>query len=415
MFYNEAGGNMEDKQRQILHIDVNNAFLSWTAIDRLEKGEKLDIRNIEAVIGGDETKRSGIVLAKSMKAKRKGVCTGETLYQARLKCPNLQVFKGEYKSYRKHSNDLFKILSEYTDKIERFSIDECFLDMTEYLGNDTLVNKAYEIKDRVKKELGFTVNVGVAHNKLLAKMASDFTKPDRVHTLFEEEIPDKMWTLPVSELFMLGKKTLPKLYNMRIKTIGDLARQNRELMIKKFGKHGLMMWEYSNGIDNSEVNYLEEKPKGIGNSVTLPVDISSKEKLEEVLLTLTEQVTYRLRKYKMYANVVNVQLRTKDFKDSSHQKKLLYATSNTKEIYRVAKELLNEMYKKGTFIRLVGVRVDNLIDKDEVQLSLFTGDTEKKQEKLDEVVDKLKDKYGYTSVTRAGKLHSEDIIKLKDV
>ena len=406
---------MEDKQRQILHIDVNNAFLSWTAIDRLENGEKLDIRNIEAVIGGDETKRSGIVLAKSMKAKRKGVCTGETLYQARLKCPNLQVFKGEYKSYRKHSNDLFKILSEYTDKIERFSIDECFLDMTEYLGNDTLVNKAYEIKDRVKKELGFTVNVGVAHNKLLAKMASDFTKPDRVHTLFEEEIPDKMWTLPVSELFMLGKKTLPKLYNMRIKTIGDLARQNRELMIKKFGKHGLMMWEYSNGIDNSEVNYLEEKPKGIGNSVTLPVDISSKEKLEEVLLTLTEQVTYRLRKYKMYANVVNVQLRTKDFKDSSHQKKLLYATSNTKEIYRVAKELLNEMYKKGTFIRLVGVRVDNLIDKDEVQLSLFTGDTEKKQEKLDEVVDKLKDKYGYTSVTRAGKLHSEDIIKLKDV
>ncbi len=406
---------MEDKQRQILHIDVNNAFLSWTAIDRLENGEKLDIRNIEAVIGGDETKRSGIVLAKSMKAKRKGVCTGETLYQARLKCPNLQVFKGEYKSYRKHSNDLFKILSEYTNKIERFSIDECFLDMTEYLGNDTLVNKAYEIKDRVKKELGFTVNVGVAHNKLLAKMASDFTKPDRVHTLFEEEIPDKMWTLPVSELFMLGKKTLPKLYNMRIKTIGDLARQNRELMIKKFGKHGLMMWEYSNGIDNSEVNYLEEKPKGIGNSVTLPVDISSKEKLEEVLLTLTEQVTYRLRKYKMYANVVNVQLRTKDFKDSSHQKKLLYATSNTKEIYRVAKELLNEMYKKGTFIRLVGVRVDNLIDKDEVQLSLFTGDTEKKQEKLDEVVDKLKDKYGYTSVTRAGKLHSEDIIKLKDV
>jgi DNA polymerase-4 len=415
MFYNGAGGNMENKQRQILHIDVNNAFLSWTAIDRLKKGEKLDIRNIEAVIGGDETKRSGIVLAKSMKAKRKGVCTGETLYQARLKCPNLQVFKGEYKSYRKHSNDLFKILSEYTDKIERFSIDECFLDMTEYLGNDTLVNKAYEIKDRVKKELGFTVNVGVAHNKLLAKMASDFTKPDRVHTLFEEEIPDKMWTLPVSELFMLGKKTLPKLYNMRIKTIGDLARQNRELMIKKFGKHGLMMWEYSNGIDNSEVNYLEEKPKGIGNSVTLPVDISSKEKLEEVLLTLTEQVTYRLRKYKMYANVVNVQLRTKDFKDSSHQKKLLYATSNTKEIYRVAKELLNEMYKKGTFIRLVGVRVDNLIDKDEVQLSLFTGDTEKKQEKLDEVVDKLKDKYGYTSVTRAGKLHSEDIIKLKDV
>ena len=244
---------MAKEQRQILHIDVNNAFLSWTALDRLANGEKVDIREIEAVIGGDESKRSGIVLAKSMKAKRRGVCTGETLYQARLKCPNLQVFKGDYKSYKKHSNDLYNILQQYTDKIQRFSIDECFLDMTNYLGKDTLLNIAYEISRRVKKELGFTVNVGVAHNKLLAKMASDFTKPDKVHTLFEEEIPTKMWPLPVSELFMLGKKTIPKLYNMRIKTIGDLAKQDRDFMIKKFGKHGLMMWEYANGIDNSGV------------------------------------------------------------------------------------------------------------------------------------------------------------------
>ena len=406
---------MEKKQRQILHVDVNNAFLSWTALDRLNQGEKIDIREIEAVIGGDESKRSGIVLAKSMKAKRKGVYTGETLYQARLKCPNLQVFKGDYKSYRKHSNDLYKILLEYTEKIERFSIDECFLDMTDYLGNDTLINKAYEINRRVKKELGFTVNVGVAHNKLLAKMASDFTKPDRVHTLLEEEIPSKMWTLPVSELFMLGKKTLPKLYNMRIKTIGDLAKQERIDMIKKFGKHGLLMWEYSNGIDNSEVNYLEEKPKGIGNSVTLPRDICSKEEIEKVLLTLTEQVAYRLRRYNMYANVVNVQLRTKDFKDFSHQKKLISPTSNTKNIYDLAKELLNEMYKKGTFIRLVGLRVDNLIEKDEMQLSLFTNEEDKKQEKLDKVVDELKNKYGYSSITRAGKLNSEEIVRLKDV
>ena len=343
---------MEKVQRQILHIDVNNAFLSWTAIDRLAQGEKVDIREIEAVIGGDESKRSGIVLAKSMKAKRKGVCTGETLYQARLKCPNLQVFKGDYKSYKKHSNDLYNLLLHYTDKIERFSIDECFLDMTHYLGSEELLSKAYEISKRVKKELGFTVNIGVAHNKLLAKMASDFTKPDRVHTLFEEEIPKKMWGLPVSELFMTGKKTLPKLYNLKIKTIGDLAKQDRNFLIKKFGKHGLMMWEYSNGIDNSEVNYLEEKPKGIGNSVTLPSDIVEKEKVEKVLLSLAEQVSYRLRKYNMCANVVNVSLRTKEFKDFSHQKKLRCATANTKDIYEVAKELLNEMYKKRNFYTL---------------------------------------------------------------
>ncbi len=406
---------METKQRQILHVDVNNAFLSWTALDRLSQGEKIDIREIEAVIGGDESKRAGIVLAKSMKAKIKGVYTGETLYQARLKCPNLQVFKGDYKSYKKHSNDLYKILLEYTEKIERFSIDECFLDMTDYLGNDTLINKAYEINRRIKKELGFTVNVGVAHNKLLAKMASDFTKPDRVHTLFEEEIPSKMWTLNVSELFMLGRKTLPKLYNMRIKTIGDLAKQEKTEMIKKFGKHGLLMWEYANGIDNSQVNYLREKPKGIGNSVTLPRDICSKEEIEKVLLTLTEQVSYRLRRYDMYANVVNVQLRTKDFKDFSHQKKLISPTSNTKNIYVLAKELLNEMYKKGTFIRLIGLRVDNLIEKDEMQLSLFINEEDKRQEKLDKVVDELKDKYGYSSITRAGKLNSEEIVKLKEV
>ena len=415
MFYNKYGDIMQEKQRQILHVDVNNAFLSWTALDRLSQGEKIDIREIEAVIGGDETKRSGIVLAKSMKAKRKGVYTGETLYQARLKCSNLQVFKGDYNSYKKHSNDLYKILLQYTEKIERFSIDECFLDMTNYLGNDTLLNKAYEINKRVKNELGFTVNVGVAHNKLLAKMASDFIKPDKVHTLFEEEIPTKMWTLPVSELFMLGKKTLPKLYNMNIKTIGDLAKQDKMLMIKKFGKHGLMMWEYSNGIDNTEVNYLEEKPKGIGNSVTLPQDICSEEEIQRVLLTLAEQVTYRLRRYNMYANVVNVQLRTKEFKDFSHQKRLMNPASNTKEIYGLAKELLNEMYKKGIFIRLVGLRVDNLVEKDEMQLSLFNNEEEEKQEKLDKVVDELKNKYGYSSITRAGKLNAEEIIRLKDV
>lgn len=402
-------------ERQILHVDVNNAFLSWTAVDMLKQGSKIDIREIPSVIGGDESRRSGIVLAKSPKAKMFGISTAETLYQARMKCPELQVYPMNYKLYKEESNKLYQLLLQYTDKIERFSIDECFLDMTNYLMGDTLLNKAYEINKRVKAELGFTVNVGVAHNKLLAKMASDFTKPDRVHTLFEEEIPTKMWTLPVSELLMLGRKTIPKLYNMRIKTIGQLAKTDKQILIKKFGKHGLMMWEYANGIDNSEVQYKYEKPKGIGNSTTIPVDINEISKLEEILLTLTEQVTYRLRRYDMLANVVNVQLRTKDFEDKSHQRKLTIATSNTKDIYTLAKQLLIEMYKPGTPIRLIGVRVDNLIEKDELQLSLFSNENNEKQEKLDKVVDELKQKYGYNSITRAGKLHSEDKIKLKDI
>ena len=400
-------------ERQILHVDVNNAFLSWTAIDMLKNGSQIDIREIPAIIGGDESKRSGIVLAKSMKAKECGIKTADTIYQARIKCPGLKIYPSNFKVYREYSNKLYNLLLEYTDRIERFSIDECFLDMTNYLMNDALINKAKEINKRVKEELGFTVNVGIAHNKLLAKMASDFTKPDRVHTLYEEEIPDKMWTLPVSELFMLGKRTVPKLYNMQIKTIGDLARTDKRILQDKFGKHGIMMWEYANGIDESEVKYLKEKPKGIGNSVTLPEDISNIEKLEEILLALTEQVTYRLRKQKMLAKVVNVQLRTKDFVDTSHQRKMLSATSSTKEIFSNAKELLKQMYRKGTPIRLIGVRVDDLTDKEEMQISLFDNVKDRKQEKLDKAIDSLKDKYGYDLITRAGNMEIDGLIKFR--
>ena len=401
-------------ERQILHVDVNNAFLSWTAIEMIKNGSKIDIREIPAIIGGDETKRSGIVLAKSMKAKEFGIKTAETIYQARMKCPNIQIFASDYKTYKKYSNQLYQLLLEYTDKIERFSIDECFLDMTNYLMKDTLLNKAKEINKRVKEELGFTVNVGVAHNKLLAKMASDFTKPDKIHTLFEEEIPGKMWTLPISELFMLGKKTVPKLYNMQIRTIGDLAKADKRILEKKFGKHGIQMWEYANGIDKTEVKYLPEKPKCIGNSVTLPENITNVEQLEEIVLAISEQVAYRLRKEELLANTVNVQLRTKDFIDTSHQGKMKEATNATKEIYSKAKELLNEMYRKGQAIRLVGVRVDNLTEKEEKQISLFEkSDKNEKQEKLDKVIDELKDKYGYNKITRAGKLELNDKIKFK--
>lgn len=402
-------------ERQILHVDVNNAFLSWLAVYRLANGEKIDIRDEVSVIGGDESRRAGIVLAKSTKAKQFGIITGETLYSARQKCRNLKVYTGNYNVYREYSNKLYKLLLEYTDKIERFSIDECFLDMTNYLMNDSLVNKANEINRRVKTELGFTVNVGVANNKLLAKMASDFKKPDKVHTLFKNEIKDKMWKLPISELFMLGKKTVPKLYNMKIKTIGDLAQTDKDLLIKKFGKHGKMMWEYANGIDDTEVKFEKEPPKSIGNSVTLPIDLFEIEKIENVLIALVEQVTYRLRKERLLAKVVNVQLRTKDFKDISHQMKLDNATSNTKDILQRAKDILKEMFTKGTYIRLIGVRVDNLVSEEELQISLFTNNNESiKQKRLDKTIDELKNKYGYDFVTRASNIETENIVKISN-
>ncbi|MBE5812486.1 MAG: DNA polymerase IV [Clostridiales bacterium] len=401
-------------EKQILHVDVNNAFLSWTALDRLNNGYDLDIRTIASAIGGDEERRSGIILAKSPKAKACGVVTGEPIYQAKRKCPNLQIFAGNYKLYRECSNKLYNLLLEYTDKIERFSIDECFLDMTEFLVKRNLIDVANEINRRVREELKFTVNVGVANNKLLAKMASDFTKPDKVHTLYKYEIQNKMWNLPVGELFMLGKKTVPKLNDRGIRTIGDLARADKIMLSKMLGKHGVLMWEYANGIDNSEVNYLPSKPKGIGNSVTLPRNFNTKEEICSIILALVEQVAYRLRREEMVASTVNVQLRTKDFVDFSHQGKLPSSTSSTKDIYERAKLLLDEMYKEGIEIRLVGVRVDNLSDKDKGQISLFENTKQnEKQEKLDKTLDLLKNKFGYDSVTLAGKLNINEMVKNK--
>ncbi len=398
-------------ERQILHVDVNNAFLSWTAISMLKKGSNLDIRTIPAIIGGDESKRRGIVLAKSPIAKELGIKTAEPIYFAKQKCPDLQIFPSDFTIYRHYSNLLYQLLLEYTEKVERFSIDECFLDMTDYLGNRTIFDVAKEISQRVKKEFGFTVNIGIATNKLLAKMASDFQKPDKIHTLFPQEIPTKMWVLPVSELFMVGKKTIPKLERMGIRTIGDLAKQDKTILIHKFGKFGKVMWEYANGIDASEVVSQEEEPKGIGNSITLPKDIQNIEELSEVLLALAEQVAFRLRKQNKRAYVVNVQLKTKDFISYSHQKKLEVPTDSTKTIGNVAKALLQESYK-GEPIRLIGVRVDNLCSKKEIQLSLFDTNKEK-QEKLDQTIDKLKEKYGYNTITIAGKMNLNDRIHFK--
>lgn len=401
-------------ERQILHVDVNNAFLSWTAVDKLKNGEELDIRTIPAIIGGDESNRHGVVLAKSMKAKTFGIRTGEPIFQARKKCPSLQVFKGDYKSYQKHSNDLYNLLLEYTDKIERFSIDECFLDLTLFLRKDEkLIDKAYEINKRVREELGFTVNVGVAHNKLLAKMASDFEKPDKVHTLYENEIKSKMWILPAEELFMVGRKSIGKLQQLGIKTIEDIANYDKNLLIKKFGKHGRIMWEYANGIDTSEVVYEEETPKCIGNSITLPEDVYNINKLNEILLALSEQVGFRLRKHNLLASVINVQIRTKDFNNYSHQKKLDVPTNVTKDIFNNAKQLLSELHNNQA-VRLIGLRTDKLVNQEEMQMSLFYTSTNKKQEQLEKAMDELKKKYGYEKITRAGEMKVKDMLNIRN-
>lgn len=401
-------------ERKILHVDVNNAFLSWTAVEMLKNGAEVDIRTIPAIIGGDEEKRKGIVLAKSTPAKKYGIKTAEPIYFAKQKCPNLEIYPSNFKIYRKYSNALYNILCEYTNKIERFSIDECFLDITNFLPSGKKdLDIAYEIHSRVKQELGFTVNIGVAPNKLLAKMASDFEKPDKIHTLYEAEIPTKMWPLPIADLFMVGKKSIPKLEQLGIKTIGDLASRNKQDIEKLFGKFGKTIWEYANGIDLSEVNSEPEEPKCIGNSATLPKDLSNIEKIEEVLLALTEQTTYRLRKHNLLTSTIGVQIRTSEFKNFSHQKTLLTPTDSTKIIYETAKEVLKELYK-GQPIRLIGIKVDKLTSPNAQQISLFDTPKNEKQQKLDKALDNIKEKYGYNSVTRAGQMQIDKMMDFKD-
>lgn len=386
--------------KYIMHIDVNNAFLSWTAVEFLKNGSKEDIRLIPSVIGGDEETRHGVVLAKSNIAKQFGIKTGETLYQAKKKCPQIRIFSTRHELYKQYSDSLYKLLLTYTNKIERFSIDECFIDFSDIIKTrQDFMKLALELSQKIKKELLFTVNIGLSDNKILAKMASDFEKPDKIHTLYKEEIKDKIWDMPIEELFMVGKKSAVKLRSIGINKIGDLANSNKKIIIKRFGKFGAMIWDNANGVNNDEVIYEEETPKSVGNSITLPKDCNNIDELNKVLLSLAEKVGYRVRKYGLKGYTVGVQIKTNEFITYSHQKKLNKPTLNTQEIYSVAKELLEGLFSNQP-IRLIGVRLDNLTDNEFNQISMFDEPIKKqKNSKLDIVIDNIKDKYGYDSIT----------------
>ena len=380
----------------ILHIDVNSAFLSWTAIDLLNNGFGKDIREEYAVISGDESKRHGIVLAKSDKAKQKGIITGESLYNARRKCPNLNVYAPDYHLYEEMSDCLFKLLSTYTPDIEILSIDECFIDYTKIkkLYGDEIAF-AHKLKDKIKQELGFTVNIGIGNNKLCAKMASDFQKPDKVHTLYQHEVKAKLWPLPINELYGIGKKTSEKLITLNIKTIGDLANIDYNFLYKYFKNQAASMIDSANGIDHSLDKSNSMPPKGICHSITLERDLTTKEEIYEVLQMIVERVAISLRKQHKYAYVVVVNLKNQFFKSYSHQVKLKNATNITNEIFETTKRLLDEMWKNEP-IRLVGIRLDSLVDSDHYQQSLFEDVVDReKQKKLEEVIDNLKSKYGH--------------------
>ena len=395
-------------RRIIMHIDVNNAFLSWTAVLYLKQGNKVDIRKTYAVIGGDEKARHGIVLAKSMPAKKRGVVTAETLYSAKKKCPNLKVYPPNYNFYKKMSDSMLSLIRNYSPDIEQMSIDECFLDYTpvKHLYGDE-VEFAYRLKKEIYDTLGFTVNVGIGNNKLCAKMASDFSKPYKVHTLFEEEVEKKMWPLQVDELFGIGKKTAIKLHNLNINTIYDLAHTDREFLYKYFKNQAQDMIDSANGRGSDIVVSEESIPKGIGNETTLNRNISSREELYPYLLALSENVAIRLRKQNKYASVIVVTLKDKFFKRMSHQKKLVNATNLTEEIYKTACDILDEMNTTDG-IRLVGVRLDKLSDTSSHQVSLFEDlKVREDNNELEKTVDELKEKYGFKVIKKASLIDSK--------
>ena len=394
-------------RKLIFHIDVNSAYLSWEAARRVDKGEP-DLRLIPSAIGGDPEKRTGVILAKSIPAKKFKITTGEPVAMALRKCPDLVLAKPDFKLYVQNSRAFIAICRKYAPVVEQVSIDECFCDFdnTELVYPDPL-ELAYRIKDEIRKTLGFTVNVGVSENKLLAKMASDFEKPDKVHTLYPGEIPEKMWPLPVGELFTVGKATAERLRQARIETIGALAHTDPAQLERMFGtKLGSHLHRYANGISNSPVLAEPEEAKGYSISTTLEDDVETAEAAHHILLALADSVAARMRADGFKAFCVAVSIRSNDFKNKSHQQKLREPTDGTNEIYQLAKKLFSELWNGKTPLRLLGIALTDLTKEDFVQTSLFdTADERKtKSKKLDKAVDALRSKYGRSTIQRGALL-----------
>ncbi|MBP9995754.1 MAG: DNA polymerase IV [Lachnospiraceae bacterium] len=402
--------------RYIFHVDVNSAFLSWSAVYRLrELGQTQDLRSIPSVIGGDEEARHGIVLAKSTPAKKYGIETAEPIAMARRKCPGLVVVPSDFEVYRRYSKAFMDILNKYSDNVIQYSIDEAWVvfDGYEDVYGD-MVEFAYKLKDEIKDTLGFTVNIGVSTQFILAKMAGDFEKPDKVHTLFEDERKEKMWPLPVSDLLYAGKAMTKSLRTLGILTIGDLAHADLSVIESNLGKFGVALWEYANGADIEPEDKEEMTRKGYGKSTTTPTDTVDMETARRILLQLSDDVAARLRRDKVYAGCISVSVRYSDFTHIGKQMIVDTPTSNTTDIYATACKLINAIWDGHTPVRQLGVRATKVTNERYEQLSIWDMDNsavgiEKdtadvsinaKREKADRAMDILREKMGKDIVKR---------------
>lgn len=403
---------MENQQRKTVyfHIDVNNAFLSWEALYRMrELGETTDIRELDAIIGGDISTRHGIVLAKSQSAKRYGIKTAEPVVSAYKKCPTLVSFEPHMQYYKQCSKELMEMFCRYAPHVDQYSIDEAFLDMsgTYSLYGDP-VEFAHKLKDEIRDTLEFTVNIGISSNRLLAKMASDFTKPDKVHTLFPEEIQEKMWPLPVEDLFYVGKSTAAKLHSLGLHTIGDVAGSDLDVLKSHFKSHGEVIYNFANGIDLTLEDRSETVQKGYGNSTTIPYDIREEEDARRMIMKLCETVCERLRKDEVQATVLSVELKDNNFVVKRHQRTLLSPTNVTDECYEVACELFSELWD-GSPIRLIGVSANKVTENENRQMNLFDMGSHDKLKNLDSALDSIREKYGSGAIKRGSFFHNDKL------
>ena len=355
-------------------------------------------------MAGDKESRHSIILAKSTPAKKYGIQTGEPLFQALEKCPDLVIVPPDYELYVEASRHFVGMLRQFSPVVEQYSIDEAWVDMT---GTERLWGSprlaAEKMRSRIWEELGFTVNVGISSNKLLAKMAGDFEKPNKVHTLFPEEVERKFWPLPVRDLFLVGAATERKLKMLGIYTIGDLAKADVRVLKKRLGKHGETIWHFANGRNADAVTPEPAENKGYGNSVTTSKDVTTCEEGHQVLLSLCETVASRMRRDGKSGGCLTIHLRTNEFHHFSHQSQLLGATNITGEIYREACRVFDEAWDGATPLRQLGVQMTKLSGEPYQQFDLFSGMSPQQYEKklkLDETVDALRDKYGEDAICR---------------
>lgn len=386
----------------IYHIDVNSAFLSWEAAYRIHTlGETTDLRDIPSAVAGDRETRHGVILAKSGPAKKYGITTGEPLVNALKKCPALVVVQPNFSLYVERSQKFIELLRQYAPQVEQYSIDEAYCDMTgtgRLYGN--AIDFAHRLKDIIRDELLFTVNIGISNNKLLAKMASDFEKPDRVHTLFPDEIAEKLWPLPASDLFFVGPATAKRLSGMGIRTIGDIAHTDKEILQYHFKKHGEVIWEYANGIGETNIGRAPVSNKGYGNSITIGHDVTDGNTAKRILLSLCETVGARLRADSAYISVVSVTLIDSEFNHHSRQVSLPSSTDVTEKIYECACALFDRLWN-GEPIRLLGVQTSKATDSSYAQMNMFDMDKYEKLSRLNSAIDSIRSRYGEDSIKRA--------------